>query len=75
VFTFITSGLKNWFAVTFYQFMMKLRLRRKGLHVVAQFHCPGHDLHPLVKPFHLNRGRPHAADLALAETFVRKVCV
>lgn len=75
VFTFTTSGLKNWFAVTFYQFTIRTRLSRMGLQVVGQWHCPGHDLHPLVKPFNLNKGRPHASDIEAAETFVRKLCI
>jgi flavodoxin len=73
VFTFTTSGLKNWFAVTFYQFMIRFRLRRRGLQVVDQWHCPGHDLHPLIKPFNLNKGRPHASDIASVEAFARKL--
>jgi flavodoxin len=73
VFTFSTSGLKNWFAVTFYQFTMRTRLRLKGLQVVGQWHCPGHDLHPLIKPFNLNKGRPHAGDIASLEAFARKL--
>lgn len=75
VFTFTTSGLKNWFAVAFYQLTLRVRLRRKGLRVVGQWHCPGHDLHPLIKPFNLNKGRPHASDLASIEAFAQKVCV
>ncbi len=75
VFTFTTSGLKNWFAVTFYQFTIRLRLRRRSLLVVGQWHCPGHDLHPLIKPFNLNKGRPHASDIASVAAFARKLCV
>ncbi|HMJ11044.1 MAG TPA: flavodoxin family protein [Polyangiaceae bacterium] len=75
VFTFSTSGLKNWFAVTFYRLTMRFRLERKGLQVVGQWHCPGHDLHPLVKPFNLNKGRPHADDIQSVEAFARKLCV
>ncbi|HEY6559827.1 MAG TPA: flavodoxin domain-containing protein [Polyangiaceae bacterium] len=75
VFTFTTSGLKNWFAVMFYQFTIRTRLRRMGLQVVGQWHCPGHDLHPLVKPFNLNKGRPHASDLESAAIFARKLCI
>ncbi len=75
VFTFSTSGLKNWLCVTFYKFVMRVRLKRRGLLVVGQWHCPGHDLHPLVKPFGLNKGRPHKAVLESVESFVRGVCV
>lgn len=74
VFTFSTSGLKNWLAVTFYKLVARIRLRRRGLLVVGQWHCPGHDLHPLVKPFNLNKGRPHSGDLDAAAQFAKALC-
>ena len=75
VFIMSSSGFKNRTLVGIYTFMIKRKIRRAGLRLVGEWHCPGHDRSkdPLFSFLKLSKGRPDDTDLAEAAIFVRKM--
>jgi len=72
VFLFSTSGLP--FLSALYHYPLRRSLRRKGIEVVAEFSCRGHDtFDPLWLFGGLNRQHPNLRDLERAEVFTKEL--
>jgi flavodoxin len=71
-FVFSTSGLRRMAFIHDFTKPLKVRLQHKGLYIVGDFSCRGFDTSwAALLVGGINRGRPNASDLELAENFAR----
>lgn len=69
-FIFATSGMKEGKRFNRYNHALSEQLKERGLDVVGEFSCRGHDSWGLLKIVGgLNRGRPNKEDMAQAASF------
>jgi hypothetical protein len=75
VFIVSSSGFQSRFLVTVYTLLLKLKLKILGLHLVGEWHCPGHDKSkdPLFRWLSLSKGRPNRDDLQAFNSFMIKM--
>ncbi len=73
VFIFSTSGMTSNWIVNFMHSALRKKLENKGVEIIGEWNCPGHDNFILIRWLGLNKGRPNEKDLMAAENFVKEV--